>query len=87
MALVFIPTMMQNLTAGETQVRVEGKTLRQLINNLEGRFPGIRERLLQDDDIRPDVAVAVDGEVAFNLLERVSEESEVHFVPPISGGV
>ncbi|MEE9149370.1 MAG: MoaD/ThiS family protein [Candidatus Tectomicrobia bacterium] len=87
MALVFIPTMMQNLTAGETQVRVEGKTLRQLINNLEGRFPGIRERLLQDDDIRPDVAVAVDGEVAFNLMERVSEESEVHFVPPISGGV
>ena len=87
MALVFIPTMMQNLTAGETQVRVEGKTLRQLINNLEGRFPGIRERLLQDDDIRPDVAVAVDGEVAFSLMERVSEESEVHFVPPISGGV
>ena len=87
MALVFIPTMMQNLTAGETQVRVEGKTLRQLINNLEGRFPGIRERLLQDDDIRPDVAVAVDGEVAFNLMERVSEESEVHFVPPISGGL
>ena len=87
MALVFIPTMMQNLTAGETQVRVEGKTLRQLINNLEGRFPGIRERLLQDDDIRPDVAVAVDGEVAFNLMERVSEDSEVHFVPPISGGV
>ncbi len=87
MALVFIPTMMQNLTAGETQVRVEGKTLRQLINNLEGRFPGIRERLLQDDDIRPDVAVAVDGEVAFNLMERVSEESEVHFVTPISGGV
>ena len=87
MALVFIPTMMQNLTAGETQVRIEGKTLRQLINNLEERFPGIRERLLQDDDIRPDVAVAVDGEVAFNLMERVSEESEVHFVPPISGGV
>jgi molybdopterin converting factor small subunit len=86
MALVFIPTMLQHLTAGTTQVRVEGKTVRDLVNSLEGRFPGIREHLLQEGDLRPDLVVAIDGEMALDLTERISEDSEVHFIPPISGG-
>lgn len=87
MALVFIPAAMQNLTNGEAQVRVAGRTVRGVINHLEGRFPGIKERLLQDGEPRPDIAIAVDGEVIFDLADRVDDNSEVHFVPPISGGL
>jgi sulfur-carrier protein len=86
MAIVFIPTMLQPFTGGTPEVRVAGRTIRTIINNLEGLFPGIKERLLQDGDMRPDMAVAVDGEIAFDLTDPVSEDSEVHFVPPISGG-
>ena len=87
MAIVFIPTMMQPLSGGVSQVRVAGRTIRTIINNLEERFPGIKERLLQDGELRPDVAVAIDGETALDgVAERVGEDSEVHFIPPISGG-
>lgn len=86
MAHVFIPPMLQTFTAGTAQVQIEGRTVRDVLNNLEARFPGIKERLLQDGDIRPDIAVAVDGEVAFDITEGVGENSEIHFVPPISGG-
>jgi sulfur-carrier protein len=86
MALVFIPALLQNLTGGVTQVRLAGRTVRSVINALEERFPGIKERLLQDGDLRPDIAVAVDGEMALDLLDSVGEDSEVHFIPPISGG-
>lgn len=86
MALVFIPTMMQNLTNGVTDVQISGRTVRDLIQQLEERFPGIRDRLLLDGDIRPDIAVSVDGEIAFDIMERVGDSSEVHFIPPISGG-
>ncbi|MGQ4807389.1 hypothetical protein NKDENANG_00737 [Candidatus Entotheonellaceae bacterium PAL068K] len=86
MALVFIPAMMQNLTAGASQVPVAGRTVRDILNHLEERFPGVQERLLQDGELRPDIAVAVDGEIVLDLLERVRDDSEVHFVPPISGG-
>ena len=87
MALVFIPTMLQPLSGSIAQVRVAGRTIRTIINNLEERFPGIKERLLQDGDLRPDVAVAIDGETALDgLAELVGEDSEVHFIPPISGG-
>ena len=87
MAIVFIPAMMQPLTGGVSQMRIAGRTVRTIINTLEERFPGIKERLLQDGDIRPDVAVAIDGELALDgLAELVQEDSEVHFIPPISGG-
>lgn len=86
MALVFIPTMMQNLTGGVTQVQVAGRTVRTILNNLEERFPGMKERLLQGSELRPDIAVAVDGDVIFDLADQVGDNSEVHFVPPLSGG-
>jgi molybdopterin converting factor small subunit len=87
MALVFIPAMMQNLSNGVSQVQLAARTVRDLIEQLEIQFPGFKERLLQDGDIRPDIAVSVDGEIAFDIMERVSDRSEVHFIPPISGGI
>lgn len=87
MAVVFIPAMLQSLTGGVSQLRITGRTLRTIINTLEERFPGIKERLLQDGDFRPDITVAIDGELGLDgLAERVGEDSEVHFVAPISGG-
>ena len=87
MANVFIPSLMQSLTDGEKQVRVEGSTVRQIINNLDGMYPGVKARLVEDDRVKPSISVAVDGEVTtLGMLERVNENSEVHFLPAIGGG-
>ena len=87
MATVYIPTMLLPVTGGIKQVHVEAANVRQIINGLEEQFPGIRERLIEDNQIRSNLAVSVDGEIArMGLLERVGENSEVHFVPAISGG-
>jgi molybdopterin synthase sulfur carrier subunit len=80
---------MQVLTGGKQQVQVPGATVRQVINNLEREYPGTREWLMDDeeDDLIPGVAVIVDGETSLmGLLERVQENSEVHFLPAIGGG-
>ncbi len=87
MAIVFIPSLMQSLTDGKSQVRVEGATVRQIINNLEREYPGVRARLVEDDRVKPNISVAVDGEVTpLGMLERVGEDSEVHFLPALGGG-
>ena len=54
---------MQKLTGGAEQVAVTGETVRQIINELEAAYPGFRARLVneEEDRLRPDVAVAVDG--------------------------
>ncbi|MCH7605960.1 MAG: MoaD/ThiS family protein [Chloroflexi bacterium] len=88
MATVFIPTMLLPLTGGVKQVVFEAANVRQVISGLEDRFPGIKERLIAEGKLAPNVAVAIDGEVArMGLLEKVGENSEVHFVPAIGGGI
>ena len=87
MATVFIPSLMQKLTDGQATVAVSGSTVREIINNLENEYPGVKERLVEGFKVRPNFSVAVDGEVTpIGLLEKVGEESEVHFLPAIGGG-
>ena len=87
MARVFVPTMLQAATGGVKEIDVDGRNVRQIIEKLDEMFPGIAARLIEDDDIRPNLAVSVNGEVArMGLLERVSDTAEIHFVPAIGGG-
>ncbi len=87
MATVFIPSLMQSLTAGEHQVQVEGATVRQIVNNLDSAYPGMKDRLVEGNRIKPNISVAIDGEITpMGMLEKVGENSEVHFLPAISGG-
>ncbi|SUZ52310.1 uncharacterized protein METZ01_LOCUS5164 [marine metagenome] len=87
MAKIFIPTMLQSLTAGTKQVDLTSRNVRQVIEQLDVMFPGIKDRLVEDGEIRPNLAIAIDGDVAvMGMLEKVAENSEVHFVPAIGGG-
>jgi molybdopterin converting factor small subunit len=85
--MVWIPSLLRDLTQGQETVRVPGGTVRQIIDALERRYPGIKDRLCQGGRLRPGIAVAVDGQVAsLGLLQMVGPDSEVHFLPAVSGG-
>ncbi len=88
MAIVFIPSLMRDLTGGVDKVTVEGATLRQVINALEAAHPGMKERLMDAEGrIQEGLAVAIDGETThLGLIEPVKETSEIHFIPAIGGG-
>ena len=87
MATVFIPSLMQTLTGGESKVEIQGSTVRQIVENLGKAFPGMKQRLVEDNRIKPSISVAIDGEVTpMGMLEKVGENSEVHFLPAIAGG-
>jgi sulfur-carrier protein len=87
-ATIWVPSLLQTFTGGESIVTVPGATLREVINNLEPRYPGLRDRLLDDEgELRPEIAAAIDGETEhFGMLEPVRENSEIQFIPAISGG-
>jgi len=87
MAIVWIPSLLRDLTHGRENVTVPGATVRQIIDNLDAHYPGIKPRLCDDDGLRPGIAVAIDTQIAQGgLAQPVPENSEVHFVPAISGG-
>ena len=87
MATVFIPSLMQKLTEGRATVEVSGSSVREVIHNLEQEYPGVKERLVDRFKVRSGFTVAVDGQVTpIGLLEKVREDSEVHFLPAVGGG-
>lgn len=87
MPTLWIPTPLRDLTQGKPSVTVTGSTVREAIENLELQFPGIKERLCEEEKVRPNISVFVDGQIThLKIRERLEENSEVHFVIAISGG-
>ena len=85
--IVFIPPSFRSLSGGQETVDVEGTNVREVIDNLNARFSGIRERLTDGDRLRADLSVVIGTRVGrLGLLEKVPPQSEVHFIPTISGG-
>jgi molybdopterin synthase sulfur carrier subunit len=86
---VWIPPLMQRLTGGQQKVHVAGQTIRQVIDNLDQVFPGLKMELYdaEEDLVMPGIAVVVDGETSqLGLLEHVRADSEIHFLPALGGG-
>ena len=80
--------MLQTMTNGVKQIDMEADNVRQVIDRLETLYPGIKDRLIESGQIRSNLAVAIDGEVArMGLLEKIGEAKEIHFVPAIGGGL
>ena len=78
---------MRKLTGGHDRVTVSGKNLREAIADLDRQFPGFANQLIEDGDIKPSIAVSIDGEVGTNgVLDTIRDNSEIYFMPQISGG-
>jgi molybdopterin synthase sulfur carrier subunit len=87
MPTVWIPGLLRDLTNGQDTLTVPGETVGQVIENLDARYPGIRERLCEQGMLRRNIAVVVDGVTSRQRVRhRLTETSEVHFIPAISGG-
>jgi molybdopterin synthase sulfur carrier subunit len=87
MPVVFIPTPLRNLTGGAAQVAVEGRTVREVIDALDRRFPGIKPRLCREDSLAPGLQVAIDDVMTTRgLRATLQPDSELHFLPAIGGG-
>ena len=87
MVTVFIPPLLRDVTGGVDHVEIGATTVRQVVSALESRFPGIRDRLVVDDSLKPGLVVAVNGAISpVGLLQKLPDGSEVHFLPAIGGG-
>ena len=89
-ASVKIPTPLRKVTNGESLVTVEGSNVREMIEELERQFPGMRERLCDDDGaLRRFVNVFVgDEDIRFleGLETTLEEGAQVSIVPAVAGG-
>ena len=87
---VRIPTPLQKLTHSQAEVETTGDTVDELLNNLNGQFPGIKDRICDEKGkLRRFVNVYVNEE-DIRFLEgektRVNDGDEVSIIPAIAGG-
>lgn len=87
---VRIPQPLQKFTKDKSEVQVEGKDVRELIENLEKNFPGIKERLYDEKDkLRRFINIYVNEEdIRFLKMDRtpLKNGDEVSIIPAIAGG-
>lgn len=86
---VRIPTILRPLTGGEKSVEGTGDSLSGLIDDLEARFPGIKERLVEDGVLRRFVNVYInDEDVRFlgSLEAPLADGDSVVVLPAVAGG-
>ncbi|MCW1970377.1 MAG: MoaD/ThiS family protein [Anaerolineae bacterium] len=91
MVIVWIPSLLRRLTGGKAELRAElradGATVREVIDQLEQTYPGLKARLVEDGRLKPSFAVVVDGVSSdLGLRQTLALNSELHFVPALSGG-
>ena len=90
MVQVKVPTPLRKYTGGAGGVEAQGATVAALVDDLERRYPGIRERICDDKgEVRRFVNLFVNGE-DIRFLEQldtpVKAGDEVSIVPAIAGG-
>jgi len=86
---VRIPPTLREVTGGERELPAEGDTVRELLEDLMGRFPALRTQLVEDGDLAPFVNVYVEGEDVRTLdgLETdVRPGATVILLPAMAGG-
>ena len=84
---VSIPTPLRSYTAEAALVEAQGATVGELLADLDQRYPGIRFRMIDEQDaIRQHVKIFVNRERVVGLESPLSPRDEVQILQALSGG-
>ena len=89
MSTVRIPPTLRAETQGAASVEASGETVRDLLDDLTGRFPALRERIYPEGELARFVNVYVEGadvRTRDGLETEVSDSSTVILLPAMAGG-
>jgi len=83
---VLIPTSLRSYTRA-ARVQAGGATLGEVLAELERQFPGLRFRMVDEQDrLRPHMRVFVDGQALHDLAQPLRPGADVNIVQALSGG-
>ncbi len=90
MATVYLPTPLRRFASGQSKVQVDGSTVGQVLQNLDTSYPGLKERLYDENgEIKRFIQVFVNEEDVRGLQgddTPVDARDEISIVPAMAGG-
>ncbi len=84
---VYIPSQLHSYTGKVKTVEAVGATLDEAMRDLDRRYPGLRFRIINEqDNIREHIRIFVNGEQTFDLGLLLAPKDEIRIVGALSGG-
>jgi molybdopterin synthase sulfur carrier subunit len=84
---VIIPSPLLSYTSQEKEIEAGGSTVAELLDELNRRYPGIRFRMIDEQDaIRPHMRIFVNGEQVWDLNTPLQPSDEIYILQALSGG-
>lgn len=84
---VVLPTPLAEYTAHRREVEAAGATVGELLADLDRRYPGIRFRIVDEQDaVRPHIKIFVNRAQEASLARALGPSDEVLVVAALSGG-
>jgi molybdopterin converting factor small subunit len=83
---VLLPSALYSYT-GAARVEAQGDTVDALLRDLDARYPGIRFRMIDEQDrVRRHIRIFVNGEQVYDLERPLNEDDEICIMQALSGG-
>ncbi len=84
---VFIPTPLRSYTGDRSEVEAAGATVAEVLRDLDARYPGIRFRMIDEQDaIRRHIRIWVNRDEVRTLDAPLAERDELVIFQALSGG-
>ncbi len=84
---VHIPTPLRSYTERQSTVQVEGATLEEILAEMDRRYPGLRFRIINEqNEIREHIKVFVNQQAVPDLAAALHPGDDVRIITAISGG-
>jgi len=85
--IVHIPSPLRSYTKQKSEVEAEGRTVAEVLLALDRRYPGLRFRIVTEQDtIRQHIRIFVNEQQATNLTVPLQPDDHVHIICALSGG-
>jgi sulfur-carrier protein len=84
---VYIPTPLRSYTGQRSEVEAAGRSLSELLADLDRRHTGLRFRVITEQDtIRQHIKIFVNEQQAHDLATALDPDDQVHIICALSGG-
>ena len=84
---VHIPSALRSYTKQKSEVSAEGQTLAEALATLDRRYPGLRFRIITEQDtIRQHIRIFVNEEQVRDLSVALQPDDQIHIICALSGG-
>ncbi len=80
--------MLRSYTGNQKYVEISGKTLAEVLDNLDLRYEGVRFRFIDENNkIRPHMRIYVNSVLIEDMNIKINETDEIFITQALSGGL